>query len=233
MTYVLIFSSFAYFLVFPINFSPIYAQISFYLTNIFFTLLLIWLLAVIIVKYLTIFHQEHLNFNMTDSEIVNHVQKFVILSEIVLFLVEHNFLSDLEDNMVYCQLAGIERDGNHGLPKTIQLLIGLIIFAAIVLQIQIERKGLRKIPNENEPGKYWIRFFTTSIILFMSFLVYAVAKARVLPNTKHIFSGWVVILGTTIPIPLFFVLTSQRIREYIKRRFLINSPRALSYAFSV
>lgn len=216
MIYIFVFCGQLYFLVFPVNFPPLVAQLLFYLMNITFTLVLLWLLVVIIVKYLTIFHLNHVNFDMTDSEIRNQVHIFVLLISGALFFIEHIFLSELEENGVYCLLAGIESDdGNQGLLKTIKMLIVLIITAVVVLQIQIERKGLNRLPSDNGPGKPWIRFFAVLIISFLAFLVIIVTRVTVQPNTQKVFRAWVILIGKTIPIPLFFVLTNKKIRNFI------------------
>ena len=209
--------------IFPIPLSSSYAKICFYMNNFLYNHLLIWVISIIAFKYLTVFHPTWVDFESEDTKIARNFQVSNLAILAIIYSLEQNFLSNVEETTVYILLSGnSSQSGKTGQPNLTKCLLVTLIIAFCYTQFKIERKLSSQVNdmivqqlNESYLNKTVLRIGLIISVLIASFTLYTVPTVE-LSNELHTLGTGVMlfILHFVLPQLLFIWKSNETLKKF-------------------
>ena len=217
------FSFLGYMVIFSIPLSSSYAKICFYMNNFLYNHLLIWVISIIAFKYLTVFHPTWVDFESEDTKIARNFQVSNLAILAVIYSLEHNFLSNVEETTTYILLSGnTSQSGKKGLPNLTKSLLVTLIIAFCYTQFKIERKLSSQVNdivvqqlNDSDGNKTVLRIGLILSVLIASITLYTVPTLE-FSNELHTLGTWVMlfILHLVLPQILFIWKSNETLKKF-------------------
>ena len=211
---------------FFVSFPPRVAQILFYGQSFVCNYYYAWYVAVICIKYLSIFHSSLVEFELTDSQVSNRINIFIICIICFLIGIEQGTVSDYQDFTVYQLMSGqFSNDGKKGtgMTKVTLILQVLDISFAIFTYSRIEKhfhKDLMSQENQcqnetkNEIKIARIAFVLT--IMFIPFCLFLFTKIDLSNNYSSSLTGTIVtFLYAVLPPLLYIHRSNDQMKDFV------------------
>ena len=176
--------------------------------------LLTWLIAVILVKYTTIFHPSlFADSDDTDKEILLKARFFHYGIIIIQFILEFGYLQNFQHSFIYLKLSG-KKDAKQQRfhPGILHLLILATISSIIYVNLKIKRSGY-----QDKRSKKWLQKLIPVIICFVliyTFFPVHSTRPEILKSAVACIFSWTVAL-----LPALFIATYDNLRNYLSQKF--------------
>ena len=214
-----------YFMAIPLPFTDDQAQSSFYLANFALDYFLIWLISVVFIKYVIIFHRHWLDLDKTDSEIMYLAKIFNWIIFLILFCTEHLIIEEIHSSAFYQFLLNENKapEKFRSIPKTTVVLVIIAILMIAKLQIRMEITGMKKIPPRKlkKHNKILVRFIATLISTTISYVMYALATVELEDLFTRLTHGCIVPIFTAVVPPALFIFNNPNMTKFAKNLLTI------------
>ena len=178
--------------------------------------LLTWLIAVIFVKYTTIFHPSlFADSDHTDEEILVKARFHHYGIVIFQFILEFGYFQNFRHSIIYLKLSGkkdTEQQGFH--PGILHLLILATISSIIYVNLRIKKSGY-----QHKKSKKWLQKIIPVVICFVliyTFFPVNSTRPEVLKSAVACIFSWTVAL-----LPALFIATYDNLRNYLLQKFYL------------
>ena len=208
---------------YPHPFPENLARIIYVLINLVRNLSMAWFVVVSICKHISIFHSHLLEVDLSDQQIDKKLFMITISVISTLTIIEHGILSQFQHFPVYILLLGSsEIVKKSKMPAVSMILFALSIFFVTFTNIQIRRKGLRKVGNSSNQTKSTKQFLKHVAIVGICVAFLAITKVFMIglkANFASLFSGIILVAATGILAPMIFIYYSnENMKNFIIKK---------------
>ena len=211
---------------FMTSFQPRVAQLLFYWQSFVCNYYYAWYIALILVKYLSVFHPNLVEFELTDSEVANRTNMAIIVLLCSVIGIEQGIISDYRDFTLYQSLScEFSDDGEKGIgmTKLTVILQILEIFFAIFTYSRIQRhfanvteKQDTQDENETKNEIKIVRIAVVLIIILIPLCMFIFTKIDLSSCYNSGLLGVVIIfLYAVLPPVLYIHRSNDQMKEFV------------------
>ena len=185
----------------------------------FFTFLT-WFIAIIFVKYVTIFHPSlFADSDHTDEEILVKARFYTTGISIILFIIEVGIFQNSTQSFIFRRLSGKEAD------KEIRSRLGvmhLFVFATVIsiiyVNFKIKKSGYQEANSPNWLRKFKFCSLFVCLALISLVLIYATFAVKKIKSPIFQCIVSVVFSWTSTLLPAVFIMTYDNLRLYFVQK---------------
>ena len=185
----------------------------------FFTFLT-WFIAIIFVKYVTIFHPSlFADSDHTDEEILVKARFYTTGISIILFIIEVGVFQNSTQSFIFRRLSGKEAD------KEIRSRLGvmhLFVFATVIsiiyVNFKIKKSGYQEANSPNWLRKFKFCSLFVCLALISLVLIYATFPVKKIKSPIFQCIVSVVFSWTSTLLPAVFIMTYDNLRLYFVQK---------------
>lgn len=200
------------------------AEIGFYIVNFSLNYWLLWLITVIIIKYISIFYGYIIEeMGKSDNEMI-HLTKIIIwILFLFLYCIEHLYIQELDESAIYQFLVSkpMNTEGHRSIPKTTSVLVLLAVLAIGHLHFKMEATGMKSDGVKmSKNHRILLRITVGLICSTIVYVIYALATVDLDDYFTRLTHGWIVPIFTATLPPILFIVKNPKLRMYALKSVL-------------
>ena len=170
-----------------------------------------WFIAVIFVKYVTIFHPSlFADSDQTDEEILSKARFYHTGIIILYFILEFGFIRNVGQGFIFLRLTGKKQKNVS--PGIVQLLVLAIITLVIYFNLKLKKSGYQEVNSKKMVQK--IIALTVCFVLIYSFSPIREGRSGILQSAVSVLISLTITL-----VPALFIVAHDNLRNYVLQKF--------------